>query len=141
YWCLPWQRARMWLLFGGSLVFYGFWRAEFLILMLFSTLVDYVAALRIQASESGSARKFWLIGALTVNLSLLFFFKYLLFFTNSAITLARMLGVHADPVTWNIILPLGISFYTFHSMSYTIDVYRRFIKAERDYLRFGCYVV
>ena len=141
YWCLPWQRARMWLLFGGSLVFYGFWRAEFLILMLFSTLVDYVAASRIQASESGSARKSWLIGALTVNLSLLFLFKYLLFFTNSAITLARMLGVHADPVTWNIILPLGISFYTFHSMSYTIDVYRRFIKAERDYLRFGCYVV
>lgn len=141
YWCLPWQRARMWFLFLSSLVFYGFWRIEFLPLMLFSTFVDYFAALRIQATDSKAARRFWLIGAVTINLGLLFFFKYLLFFTNSAISLGQLIGVEADRVTWNIILPLGISFYTFHSISYTIDVYRGFINAERDYLRFGCYVV
>ncbi len=86
-------------------------------------------------------RTLLLLVSLTVNLGLLFYFKYLIFFADNAIGLANLFGAELDPIAINIILPLGISFYTFQTISYTVDVYRRRIAAERDYILYACFVV
>jgi D-alanyl-lipoteichoic acid acyltransferase DltB (MBOAT superfamily) len=139
YWLLP-RRARLWMTFAASLVFYGFWRVEFVPLMLLSALVDYFAALGIDATEDPRRRKLYLAASLTVNFGLLFIFKYLMFATENAFGLLNLLGFDVEPPRFSIVLPLGISFYTFQTVSYTIDVYRRFIRPERDFILYGCYV-
>jgi alginate O-acetyltransferase complex protein AlgI len=139
YWQLP-RRPRLWLIFLGSLVFYGFWRVEFLPVMLASTLVDYWAARAIQASALPGRRKLFLGISLGVNLGLLFYFKYLIFFSENAIGVLRFLGFDVPPLAFSIILPLGISFYTFQTVSYTVDVYRGFIRPEKDFILYGCFV-
>ena len=139
YWQLP-TRQRLWLIFISSLTFYGFWRIEFVPVMLFSAIVDYVAGIQISRSHNVWRKRMFLLMSLTANLGLLFFFKYLLFATNSFIDAANYLGYSMDPVVLNIILPLGISFYTFQTISYTVDVYRGFVRPERDFLVYGCFV-
>lgn len=138
YWILPY-RARLLLIFTASLVFYGFWRLEFLWVMLLSVIVDYFVALHMPGS-SDSRKKHLLWISLGVNLGLLFYFKYLLFFADNAIGLANFLGAEIDPLVLTIILPLGISFYTFQTISYSVDVYRGLIKPERDFVLYACYV-
>lgn len=138
YWILPY-RARLLLIFTASLVFYGFWRVEFLWVMLVSVVVDYSVARRIPGS-SDTRKKHLLWISLGVNLGLLFYFKYLLFFADNAIGLANLLGAEIDPLVLNIILPLGISFYTFQTISYSVDVYRGVIKPEQDFVLYACYV-
>ena len=138
YWILPY-RARLLLIFSTSLIFYGFWRIEFLPVLLLSTIVDWLVAKRMQG-RSEQHRFYLLLISLFVNLGLLFYFKYLIFFADNAIGFANLLGIEIDPIALNIILPLGISFYTFQTISYTIDVYRRFIKPERDFILYACYV-
>ena len=81
-----------------------------------------------------------LFASLTINLGLLFYFKYLIFFADNALSFANLLGAEIDPIALKIILPLGISFYTFQTISYTVDVYRGFIKPEKDFILFACYV-
>jgi alginate O-acetyltransferase complex protein AlgI len=139
YWLLP-RRPRLWMIFLASLTFYGFWRVEFLPVMLASTLVDYVAARVIHDSEDERRRRFFLGLSLTVNLGLLFYFKYLIFFASNTTGLLRALGGDVADPAWSIILPLGISFYTFQTVSYTVDVYRRLIEPERDFVLYACYV-
>lgn len=139
YWILP-RRARLWMVFLSSLTFYGFWRVEFVPVMLLSAVTDYLVSLRIAATPDDRVRKRLLAISLGVNLGLLFIFKYLIFFTENALSLARLAGLDADPILWNIILPLGISFYTFQTISYTVDVYRGFIEPETDFVLYGCYV-
>lgn len=139
YWVLP-RRARLWMLFLSSVVFYGFWRVEFVPVMLLSACTDYAVALRLARTEAPRVRKMLLGISLAVNLGLLFYFKYLLFFTDNAVSLAALAGVEADPILWNIILPLGISFYTFQTISYSVDVYRGFIEPERDFVLYAVYV-
>jgi D-alanyl-lipoteichoic acid acyltransferase DltB (MBOAT superfamily) len=138
YWILPF-RPRLILVFVSSLIFYGFWRIEFLPVMLLSVIVDYVVALRMPDSTQ-TTKKRLLIVSLIVNLGLLFYFKYLIFFADNAIGFFNLLGIKIDPVTLNIILPLGISFYTFQTISYTVDVYRGLIKPEKDFILYACYV-
>ncbi len=140
YWLLP-RRPRLWMIFLGSLVFYGFWRWEFLPLMLLSSSTDYVVARQIHASKGTRRRKLLLLVSLTINLGLLFVFKYLIFFTENIWVLGQWLGIERPPPALEIILPLGISFYTFQTISYTIDVYRKFIRPERDYILYSCYVM
>jgi alginate O-acetyltransferase complex protein AlgI len=140
YWTLP-QRPRQVALFLGSMVFYAFWRWEFLPLILFQVSVDYVGALLIDRSSSENRRRGILIVCLAINLSLLAFFKYSLFLVENLNGIGMLLGFERISMPFRVILPLGISFYTFHSMSYTIDVYRRFIKPERDFLLFSNYVL
>ena len=138
YWLLPY-RSRLLLIFTASMAFYGFWRVEFLPVMLASTLVDFLVSRRMpEASDRG--RKSLLMTSLVVNLGLLFYFKYLIFFADNAIGFANLLGADIDPIFLNIILPLGISFYTFQTISYTVDVYRGFIKPEQDFILYACYV-
>ena len=138
YWVLPY-RARLLLIFLASLTFYGFWRIEFLPVMLFSVVVDYVIALRMPG-RSETQKKRLLLFSLFVNLGLLFYFKYLIFFADNAIGLVTFFGADIDPLFLNIILPLGISFYTFQTISYTVDVYRGLIKPEKDFMLYACYV-
>ncbi len=132
-----WRPA--WIL-AASYVFYGWWNVNYLALILLSTLIDYVAARSIDATESESRRRGWLVLSLVTNLSILFVFKYFNFFADSLGTILSTLGMNPDPVTLNVLLPVGISFYTFQSMGYTIDVYRGRIAAERNILVFATYI-
>lgn len=140
YWRLP-LRGRQWLILAASLTFYGFWRVEFIPLLLFSALLDYGVALGMERlDENPRARKKLLFVSMAANLTILGFFKYLIFFRDSIWSLAEVVGYHPSYVELNIILPLGISFYIFQTMSYTIDVYRREFPAERDVLSYLSYV-
>lgn len=138
YWVLP-LRPRLWMLFLASLTFYGFWRVDFIALMLISSGVDYVVALGISRTSEQRQRKLWLLSSLVINFGLLFVFKYANFALDNTASLLALFGVHWHPKL-DIVLPLGISFYTFQSVSYTIDVYRGEREAERDYLMFGTFV-
>ena len=140
WWVLP-RRARLWLVFATSLTFYGFWRVEFLPLLLGTTGLDYVVALGIERSESPLRRKLLLSISLVSNLGVLMFFKYLYFVCDNASGLLKLFGVDYTIPLPDIILPLGISFYVFHTLSYVIDVYRRFIPAEHDFVLFIDYVL
>ena len=143
YWCLP-RRPRLYTLFFASLLFYGFWRYEFIILLLISIGTDFLASRAIDATTNETRRRAFLILSITINLLLLFVFKYLIFFVDTLNGLGQALGYGPEPafsVPLHIILPLGISFYTFQSISYTVDVYRRFIKPEPDFILFATYVI
>ena len=138
YWLLAFK-ARLTLIFCASLIFYGFWKIEFIPVLLFSVIVDWFVAQKMVQSKKQN-RFFLLLISLVTNLGLLFYFKYLIFFTQSSIGLANLLGAELDPFFLKIILPLGISFYTFQTISYTIDVYRGFIRPEKNFILFACYV-
>lgn len=138
YWVLPY-RARLLLIFSASLIFYGFWRIEFLPVLLLSIFVDWSVAQQMRG-RSDRNRFYLLLISLIFNLGLLFYFKYLIFFADNAIGLANLLGAEIDPIALKIILPLGISFYTFQTISYSVDVYRRVIEPERDFVLYACYV-
>jgi alginate O-acetyltransferase complex protein AlgI len=138
YWMLPY-RSRLFLIFFSSLLFYGFWRIDFIPLLMSSVLVDYLVAIKIHSSV-GKARKKYLFVSLFFNLGLLIYFKYLIFFSETAVGFANLLGFGIDPIMLNIILPIGISFYTFQTISYTVDVYRGYIAPEKDIILYSCYV-
>jgi D-alanyl-lipoteichoic acid acyltransferase DltB (MBOAT superfamily) len=140
YWVLP-RRPRIWLLFLSGLVFYGFWRVEYLAILLLSAFTDYFAGLGIAGSANTGRRRLYLGLSLAVNFGLLFYFKYLLFFAENATGLLRFLGFDVAEPRFSIVLPLGISFYTFQTVSYTVDVYRGFIRPERSFPLYGAYVV
>ncbi|MDX2471668.1 MAG: MBOAT family O-acyltransferase [SAR324 cluster bacterium] len=128
------------MIFIASLAFYGFWRVEFLPVMLASVLIDYFAAQKIFLVKEQAKKKIWLYLSLTINLGLLFYFKYLIFVAENIISLGSLLGIEAGPILLNIVLPLGISFYTFQTISYTIDVYRGVIEPEKDFLTYASFV-
>jgi alginate O-acetyltransferase complex protein AlgI len=141
YWAIPSRRGQNVLLVLASYFFYGWWDWRFCGLMLISSLVDYIVCLYM---ENGSAvrRKRLLIISIISNLSLLGFFKYYNFFVDSARGFLGALGWSAPFPTLEIILPAGISFYTFQTMSYTIDVYRGHVKICHhilDYLAYVCF--
>jgi alginate O-acetyltransferase complex protein AlgI len=133
-------RAQNALLVAASTWFYASWDYRFLALLWFSMLVDYFVALRIEASDDPVHRKRLITLSVSVQLGILALFKYLNFFADSAALLLTQLGFHEHRVALGIVLPVGISFYTFQTMSYTIDVYRRVIPAERRLLSFATFV-
>lgn len=134
---LMWQN--LWLLIA-SYVFYGWWDYRFLALIVASTLVDYWVGLRIAAAEEQPVRKRWLWGSIAFNLGLLGFFKYYNFFVESWVDAFASIGYQLDPWTIQIILPVGISFYTFQTMSYSLDIYRRQLQPTRDFIGFAAFV-
>lgn len=142
YWILP-RRPRLWTLFTASLVFYGFWRVEFLTLVLFSTVLDYTISLKIGQTpkDQHCKRKQLLILSLCLNLGLLFVFKYLFFFADNAVGLLNLIGVDFEMAHFSIILPLGISFYTFQTISYTVDVYRGHLEPIKEFPLYATYVL
>ena len=128
------------LLIAASYLFYGWWDWRFLGLIVLSSVLDYWLARGIDQSESGGNKKQLLWVSILVNLGILGFFKYFNFFVDSATELLHVMGMEADFITLNVLLPVGISFYTFQTLSYTMDVYRGEIKAEKDIFAFFAYV-
>jgi D-alanyl-lipoteichoic acid acyltransferase DltB (MBOAT superfamily) len=134
------HRAQNRLLLAASYLFYGSWNPKLLGLIALSTAVDYVCALRIEAGRDAAARRRWMELSVATSLGILGTFKYFDFFTESLGALLGGLGIPVEPLRLDLILPVGISFYTFQSMSYTLDVYRGEIRAERDPVDFALYV-
>jgi alginate O-acetyltransferase complex protein AlgI len=128
------------LLLVASYVFYGWWNWKLLGLILLSTTMDYTIARVMGATEDPRKRRGILLVSLVLNLGLLGFFKYFNFFIDSASMLLQALGLGGSHFTLSIILPVGISFYTFQSLSYTIDVYRKELEPTRDFVLFALYV-
>jgi alginate O-acetyltransferase complex protein AlgI len=134
---LKWQNH---FLLAASYFFYGWWDVRFLALLFFSSTVDFWVAYYLDRTEIKRNRKILLALTLVSNLSILGFFKYFNFFVDSFASLLGLLHIHASVPTLRIILPVGISFYTFQSISYVIDVYRKQTKPSNDYFTFITFV-
>ena len=134
---LRWQN--LWLL-CASYLFYGLWDWRFLTLIAFSTTLDFFLAKRIYALNDDVVRKRFLLVSLCANLGLLGVFKYFNFFVDSFIVLGAQIGLNLDTPTLRLLPPVGISFYTFQSMAYSIDVYRRQLKPERNFITFALFI-
>jgi len=134
---LRWQNI---LLLIASYVFYGSWDYRFLFLLMFSTFLDYFTGIKIHEAKPGRMKTFWLWLSISINLGFLGVFKYFNFFASSFAELLGMFGIQAGFVTLNVILPVGISFYTFHGLSYVLDLYNDRIKPERNYVNYAVFV-
>jgi alginate O-acetyltransferase complex protein AlgI len=142
------HRAQNWLLLAGSYVFYGWWDWRFLSLLVLSTLIDFFVGrhlARIDAAHpelpyDDRRRKRWMLASVVSNLGMLGVFKYFDFFAESFAEAAARLGWQVDALTLELVLPVGISFYTFQTLSYTLDIYRRRLQASDDLLTFSVYV-
>jgi alginate O-acetyltransferase complex protein AlgI len=134
------KRQKIYFSLLASYVFYGWWDWRFLGLIAASTAVDYFVGLKIESEENQSKRKKMLLISVFFNLGMLAFFKYFNFFIDSFSSAMLSLGWQPSWNTLNIILPVGISFYTFQTMSYTIDIYRKQLSAEKDFWTFATYV-
>lgn len=134
---LKWQNL---FILVSSYVFYGWWDYRFLSLIVFSTLVDYVIGRQLSLYQKQAHRKWLVAASLFTNLGLLGFFKYYNFFVDSWVQAWLVVGVEMDINTMKIILPVGISFYTFQTLSYTIDVYRKKLEPTTDFIQFAAYV-
>jgi alginate O-acetyltransferase complex protein AlgI len=140
HWLLSRQRARKVWLLACSYAFYAGWDWRFLSLILTSTLVDYVAGAMLGRERPPGGRRLWLGASLAANLGILAFFKYCNFFLESAADFARFLGLGVSPPVLAIVLPVGISFYTFQTLSYTIDVYQGRLRPTTSPLDFALFV-
>ncbi len=141
YWTLP-SKIKMWMLLLASCIFYGFWRWEYLSVMLVSALTDYFTAIELGKTpiENRRKRKVLLAVTLLVNLGLLCYFKYLFFITENINSIFHLLDISFNFPLYAILLPFGISFYTFETISYTVDVYRGLIKPEKKFLHYALFV-
>lgn len=139
YFLLP-QQYRWISLLSASYFFYMYWKWQYGLLMLASTFITYVTGLLIEQSHSDQNRKYWFILGLTTDFAILFFFKYFNFIAESINFIATSLYIGTAIPTLDLILPVGISFYTFQSISYTIDVYKRKYPAEKHFGLYALYV-
>ncbi|WP_107040028.1 MBOAT family O-acyltransferase [Brumimicrobium mesophilum] len=133
-------KAQNFLIVVASYLFYGLWDWKFLFLILLSTVVDYSIGLLLKKENHLTKRKVLLWTSVAVNLGILGFFKYYNFFIENFIEVFSIFGVSIQANTLNIILPVGISFYTFQTLSYTIDVYKRKLEPTKDFLAFTAFV-
>ncbi len=133
-------KLRLVVMLVSSYVFYAWWDWRFLSLIIVSTLVDYWVGMHVARTDNQAVRKRLLLLSLAVNLGLLGFFKYFNFFIDSTATFLTLFGMQPNLHTLRIILPVGISFYTFQTLSYTIDIYRRNLEPETLLLRFAVFV-
>lgn len=124
----------------ASYVFYGWWDWRFLSLIIFSTGVDYMVGVLLSKEENATKRKALLWTSIIVNIGFLGFFKYYNFFIDNFTTAFSFFGREIQPNSLNIILPVGISFYTFQTLSYTIDVYKRKLEPTKDFMAFAAFV-
>lgn len=124
----------------ASYIFYGWWDYRFLSLIIFSTLVDFFVGICLEQTTHKTKRKLLLWTSILVNLGFLGFFKYYNFFLDNVNTAFNFFGYQFNTTTLNIILPVGISFYTFQTLSYTIDVYKEKLKPTKDIIAFSAFV-
>jgi alginate O-acetyltransferase complex protein AlgI len=139
YLALP-HRGQNRMLLAASYLFYGAWDWRFLFLLMFSCTMDFLFAREIGKNPAPRARKGWVSASIGLNLGILGFFKYFNFFVDSFAALLEALGLHASMPVLRIVLPVGISFYSFQSMSYTIDVYRGVLAPARRWSDFALYL-
>jgi len=134
------QKGTLVMLLMASYYFYMCWQPKYVILILLSTIVDYFAGLWMGKREAKKSKIPILIISLTVNLGLLFFFKYFNFFNESLADLGELFSIPFSPSLHKLLLPVGISFYTFQTLSYSIDVYNGKLKLEKDFIKFAVFV-
>jgi D-alanyl-lipoteichoic acid acyltransferase DltB (MBOAT superfamily) len=142
YWFLT-DKSRKWqnrLLMIASYFFYACWDYRFLFLLIFSTLLDFFTGIQIEKAKSLNAKKIWFWNSVLLNIGFLVLFKYYNFFVSSFADGLSFLGLHINPWTLNIIIPVGISFYTFHGLSYIIDIYNNKINAEKNFVDYSLFV-
>ena len=132
-------KAQNLLILISSYVFYAWWDYRFLFLLIFSTLLDYITGLKIHQSSS-KVRTFWLVISVAVNLGFLGLFKYYNFFIESFATVLSSVGFQPNIWTLNVILPVGISFYTFHGLSYVFDIYNKKIEPTKNFIDYAVFV-
>ncbi len=128
------------LLLAASYFFYSCWDWRFLFLLIFSTLLDYFTGLQMSATQNPRLKTFWFWLSVSINLGFLGVFKYFNFFAASFGQAASHFGFQVNPWTLKVILPVGISFYTFHGLSYVIDIYKNRIKAEKNFIDYSLFV-
>jgi len=124
----------------SSYIFYGWWDWRFLSLIIFSTVVDFLIGISLSKQETQNKRKMLLWTSILVNLGFLGFFKYYNFFLKNFISAFSFFGSEINTNSLNIILPVGISFFTFQTLSYTIDVYKRELEPTKDFIAFSSFV-
>ena len=128
------------LLLVGSYYFYMCWQPKYALLLLLSTSVTYCSAILIENSVSNRAKKIWLTSAIILNLAILFFYKYYAFAADSITALLSSMGIAINIPGFDILLPVGISFYIFQALGYSIDVYRGNVRAERNFFTYALFV-
>lgn len=141
YWSLPWPRARIGLLLVSSFAFYATWNKWLAAILCVSTIADYLIALYMDGAAAPRRRKALLVFSVGMNLGLLGYFKYANFFLRSLEDALHAAGASASLPVLSVILPIGISFYTFEAISYTVDVYRGKIHAERNLGHFMLFIL
>ncbi len=142
YWFITNENIRIQniLLLISSYFFYACWDYRFLFLLIFSTVLDYYSGIKIYKTENARFKKLWLWISISINLGFLGFFKYYNFFITSFLEALSGFGIHANIWTLNIILPVGISFYTFHGLSYVLDVYKNKIIPVKSFVDYSVFV-
>ncbi|WP_438966784.1 MBOAT family O-acyltransferase [Flavobacterium sp.] len=142
YWFVTNKNLKLqnFLIVAASYLFYGWWDWRFLALILFSTIVDYAVGRGLSKALNISKRKILLWTSISINLGFLGFFKYYNFFLDNFITAFSFFGTEIKASSLNVILPVGISFYTFQTLSYSIDVYRRKLEPTKDFIAFSAFV-
>lgn len=142
YWfiCNKSKTSQNFILILASYYFYSCWDYRFLFLLIFSTLLDYFSAIQIENSQTQIRRKIWLWICISINIGFLGVFKYYNFFISSFTDLLNSVGFQANPLLLKVILPVGISFYTFHGLSYIIDIYYGRIKSEKNFVDYSLFV-
>ncbi|MDB9955033.1 MBOAT family protein, partial [Flavobacteriaceae bacterium] len=128
------------LIIASSYLFYGWWDWRFLSLILFSTLVDYSVGVLLQKQNNKPKRKILLWFSIIINLGFLGYFKYYNFFLDNFVSAFSLFGIEINQNSLNIVLPVGISFYTFQTLSYTIDIYKRKLEPTKDIIAFAAFV-
>ena len=139
YFLIPKKYSYLWLL-AASYYFYMCWNPKYALLMLTSTAITYASGLLIERAGSVRGRRWCVAGSFCANLAILFFFKYFTFALGSVNAVLGRLGLAVWQPQFDVVLPVGISFYTFQALSYTADVYRRRIPAERNFFRYALFV-
>ena len=139
YWFV-FKKHRLWVLLLSGCVFYGCWDWRFLILLFFTSGVDFFAAKKIHVEQDPRKAKRWLVLSVIINLTVLGFFKYYNFFAASFVELLSLFHLHPSYTTLHVILPVGISFYTFQSIAYVTDVYRRKVEPEYSALHYFAFI-
>ncbi|SDN16608.1 MBOAT family O-acyltransferase [Acetanaerobacterium elongatum] len=139
YWLLP-HKYRWVLLLASSYYFHMSWNVKYIFLILFTTGISYVTALFMEKSEKSKKNKLLLAAAIVTSLGVLFFFKYFNFLSTSVTDILQAVAIPVHPVTLSVLLPVGISFYTFQTLSYVIDVYRGNVPAQRHFGKYATFI-
>lgn len=139
YWAIP-HKWRWIVLFVSSYYFYMSWNVRYVLLILFTTFISYICAIGLDRAKSKRTKKIMIVSTLIASLGCLFFFKYFNFVSASIAELLGLFTLQAHSVTLNLLLPVGISFYTFQTLGYVIDVYRGDVRAEKHFGKYATFI-